>query len=452
MKRVTNRLWIFLALVAALVACEREGIKDLYIEKPFVPIQDVRGEAGYGKVSFAWTAPDSSSSLFYTELIAANVLPDSEPWRLVLPRNLDSLLMTGIPGGDYAFRFVSHAENGENVEVATLFLSVQSWDLEPPAAILNFDCQSAENTLLAYWQEPDHATYDHVVFEIYRQGTLLRSESVEKGSTGEMVFPDLDYHADYELKYYSVNARDIHSETCVVAFSTGGVAPAVPDILLSTSRIDYAHSGEITWTVSTDVDSLLVRFIDLNLENRLYRFGGARGREYLSLLPGGTVELKVQAMGTDGTWSLPQSRTIKTRLTDETYSLKVPNCLPSQDQRLSKLSERYYQALGRGTHDDYKVNPESAIYTFQEMATLREITLEWEILNIDELELLVNLEILRVNSGNPGRDNCPQVEYFLRVIDRLPRIKEVLMHANYPRHDQLKQELENNTKVIFRTL
>ncbi|MDR1274712.1 MAG: hypothetical protein LBK12_09210, partial [Odoribacteraceae bacterium] len=136
MKRVTNRLWILLALAAALVACEREGIKDLYIEKPFVPIQDVSGEAGYGKVIFAWTAPDSTSSLFYTELIATNVLPDSEPWRLVIPRNLDSLLVTDIPGGDYSFCFVSHAVSGESVEVATLSLSVQSWDLEPPATIL----------------------------------------------------------------------------------------------------------------------------------------------------------------------------------------------------------------------------------------------------------------------------------------------------------------------------
>ncbi|MDR1273372.1 MAG: hypothetical protein LBK12_02370 [Odoribacteraceae bacterium] len=452
MKRVTNHSWILLALAAAFVACEREGIKDLYIEKPFVPIRDVRGEAGYGKATFAWTAPDSASSLFYTELIATNALPGSEPWRLVIPRNLDSLLVTDMPGGDYSFLFVSHAASGESVEVATLSLSVQSWDLEPPATILDFTCLSAENTLLAYWQEPVHATYDRVVFEIYRQGALLRSESVEKGSTGEILLPDLDYHADYELRYYSASARDIRSESRAVAFSTGGAAPAVPEILPSTSRVDYAHSGEITWTVSAEVDSLLVRFIDLNGENRLYRFGGARGREYLSLLPGGTVELRVQARGTDGTWSLPRPREIKTRLADETYSLKVPNCLSSQDQRLSKLSERYYQALGRGTQDDYRANPESAIYTFQEMATLREITLDHEIINIDELELLVNLETLRVNAGNPGRDNCPQVEYFLRVIDRLPRVREVLVHANYPRHDQLKQELENSAKVTFRTL
>jgi hypothetical protein len=454
MKRVINRMWILLVLAAFAVACDREGTSDLYIKKEFVPIKNVQGEGGYGWVQFTLESPDSSSSLLYTELTFTR---NNAPQRFVFGRSpgsagsIDTMWINNLPGNDYSFRFVSYAEDGANVEVAVIPLTVQDWELEPPAPVAGFSCLSAENILLLYWVEPAHATYEGTVFDIYRAGTLVKTETVEKGSAGEIAIQGLDYHTDYELKYYSFSGRGIRSPERVVTFSTGGIAPPVPEITVSTSRIDYAHSAEITWTASP-ADSLLVRFIDLTNENREYRFGTTRGREYLSLLPGGTAELKVQARGTDGTWSLPQTRVIRTRMTDETYSLRVPNCLDSQDQRLSKLSERFYQALGHGTYDDYKASPESGIYTFQEMAVLQEITLDYEIRQIDELELLVNLQTLRVNANSPGATLCPQVEYFLQLVDRLPRLKEVIMHANYPRYAQLKEELEGNTKVVFRTL
>ncbi|MDR2414900.1 MAG: hypothetical protein LBD64_07955 [Odoribacteraceae bacterium] len=447
MKRAIHYSWTCLLLVAAIACEEREGTSGLYVEKTFVPIKNVRGEGGYGNATFTWEKPDSTSSLLCTKLTWET--PNGATGQHVINRYWDTLRLSELPGNDYNFRFVSIAEDGASVEVAAIPLTIQDQELEPPALLVDFNCLSAENTLLIYWKEPQHPTYARAVFEIYRSGAILESETIEKGSTGEISITDLEYNTAYELRYYSLSERGIRSEERVIPFSTGGSAPAVPGIQVSTSRIDYAHSAEITWTVNADIDSLLVRFIDLNGENRAYRFGGNRGREYLSPLPGGTTELKVQVRGTDGTWSLPQSRVIRTRLTDETYALKVPN---GPTSNLSKLSERFYQALGHGTHDDYKAHPESAIYSFQEMARLKEITLEYEIYNIDELELLVSLEALRINANAPALDLCPQVEYFLLLINRLPHIREIIVHPNYPRHDQLKSELEGNTKVTFKSI
>ena len=446
MKRAIYYSWTCLLLLAA-IACEREGTSGLYVEKQFVPIKNINGEGGYGNATFRWEKPDSTSSLLCTELTWETPIGAIE--RLVINRFWDTLRLDGLPGHAYNFRFVSISEDGARADVAAIPLTVQDRELEPPAPLLDFNCLSAENILLIYWKEPQHATYAQAVFEVYRSGALLDSKTVAKGSSGELTIAGLDYHTAYELRYYSLSERGVRSAEQVAPFTTGGSAPAVPGLQVSTTRINYAHSADIEWSVTPDVDSLLVRFTDLNGENRAYRFGGSRGRGYLSLLPGGTAELRVQAMGTDGTWSLPQPHTIRTRLADETYSLKIPN---GPTATLSKLSERLYQALGRGTYDDYKANPESAIYSFKELAGLKEITLEYEIYNIDELELLVNLEVIRINSAAPALDLCPQVEYYLQLINRLPRIKEIIVHPNYPRHNQLKEELEGSAKVTFRSV
>ena len=198
------------------------------------------------------------------------------------------------------------------------------------------------------------------------------------------------------------------------------------------------------------MDTVLIRYTDMNSEARECRFAADRWG-YLSLLPGGTVELEIQVKGTNGTWSFPKKQKIKTRLTEETYLPRIPN---GPSSNMSKLSEAMYQTLGRGTADQFKKDQNwLEEYSFKEMAELVDFACIWEIYRVDEIHLFVNLEVLKIQSyGSLTMANCPSVEEFKTLIDRLPKIKELQVVGGYPIYKKLETEFSNHPKIKFKKI
>ncbi len=425
-------------------ACERDGIEPdtLYGEAKFVPIDSVESSQDYGSVTFTWVKPDSSSSLLYTAISWKD--PEGADQRLNVPRHIDTVTLEGLATFEYTFKFRSYDEDGTGVDITSLQLSVEDWLQEPPAAVENLMTNVAENQLLLSWNHPVQRTYANVRFDVYAGDVLVKTVTVGKAETPQTEI-ELEHTTDYRLVYYSLNARNIRSAEATIPFRTGEWAPVAPGIALDHSRINYAHSGEITWTAGADTDSLRISYRDLNGEMRAYYFDATTGRGYLSLLPGGKVSVSVQAMGETNTWSIPVVSEITTLRTTELYRLRAGN----GNATMSKLSERFFYALGHGSYEDYKANPNNAYYTFAEMAQLKELTLQYEVEQIDEIELLTNLEMLIVLAAGPVLDKCPPVSEWLALADRLPKLTTLRVATGYPRYAELQAAFANHPQVTF---
>ncbi|MDR1756757.1 MAG: hypothetical protein LBR65_07365 [Culturomica sp.] len=444
MRTIVSKLWIILAWAVLGTACERDGIEPgtLYGEAKFVPIDSVKSSRDYGSVTFTWVKPDSSSSLLYTAITWEN--PEGEAEHVYVPRHIDTVTLAGLATFEYTFHFRSYAEDGTGMEITSVKLSVEDWLQEPPAAVTDLSADVAEQFLILNWTHPVQRTYAGVKFDVYAGEELVKTVTVGKEEAPQTEI-ELKHTTGYRLVYYSFNARNIRSAEAEIPFTTGEWAPAAPVIVLNKSRIDYAHSGEITWTAGGDTDSLRISYRDLNGEMRAYHFDATTGKGYLSLLPGGKTPVSVQAKGATNTWSIPVVSELTTRQTTDLYRLRAGN----GNTTMSKLSERFYNALGHGTYEDYKANPNGAYYTFAEMALLKELSLQYEVEQIDEIELLVNLETLIVLSPGPALANCPPVSEWLALADRLPLLKTLRVATGYPRYAELQAAFANHPQVTF---
>lgn len=431
MKKIFYTIWAVVSLSALLFcSCERDGWSEdeLYGTKTFKPVTGVTGEGSYGRAFLKWTLPDTTSSLNYTNVSWENAA--GEKGHKVFAKYLDSVWITGLTEAEYVFTVTSCGENGEKAASPELKLSVADWQKEPAAAIEEFKVMVAENFLFLDWKHPQHATYTGVQFKVYEGEQVVKETFVKKDEAPECAFTDLKFSTAYRLEYYSVNLMDSPSEAEEYAFETGLVAPKVPKVTKG-DRIDYAHSADLQWTPTSDMDSVLVKFTDMNGEKREYRFGAAEGKGYISLLPGGTISIEVQACGTNGTWSLPQTQEIKTRLKEEMVyvnDVKVAECL------VEKLG------AGNGPRD----------FAFEQLSGIKEVTMKYQISKIDEVELLVNLEVLQMTASYPPSvDASPTVEGFLQLIDRLPKIKELRVQRGWPRSADIEKAFKNHPKVKF---
>lgn len=434
MKKMNDIKWAAISLLALLFCnCERDGWDEsqLYILKSFQPVEQVAGEGGFGRVMLNWQLPDSTSSLNYIDVQWKTA--DGQEAHRVFAKYLDTVWIEGLAEADYTFKVVSCSDQGEKAESPEVPLFVTDWQKEPAAAIGNFSPSVAENFLFLDWKHPQHRTYTGVNFKLYEGETLVKEVFVKKDETPEYTFSDLKYSSAYQLTYQSVNLVDSLSGLGIYDFETGLVAPKVPEVTLG-DRINYAHSADIQWTLTADMDSLAVKFVNLNGEKQQYYFGiteDGKGEGYVSLLPGGTISIEVQARGTNGTWSLPQTQKIKTRLKEEVVHIndaKVAECL------VEKLG------VSAGTKD----------FSFEQLATIKEVTMKYQIQKIEEVELLVNLEILQMTASYPpGVDVSPTVESFLKLIDRLPKIKELRVQKGWPRSADIQKAFKDHPKVKF---
>lgn len=434
MKKMNYIKWAAISLLALLFCnCERDGWDEsqLYIPKSFQPVGQVAGEGGFGRVMLNWQLPDSTSSLNYIDVQWKTV--DGQEAHRVFAKYLDTVWIEGLAEADYTFKVVSCSDQGEKAESPEVPLFVTDWQKEPAAAIENFKLSVAENFLFLDWKHPQHRTYTGVNFKLYEGETLVKEMFVKKDETPEYIFSDLEYSTVYQLTFQSVNLVDSLSDPGIYDFETGLVAPKVPEVTLG-DRINYAHSADIQWTPTADMDSLAVKFVNLNGDKQQYYFGmteDGKGEGYLALLPGGTISVEVQARGTNGTWSLPQTQKIKTRLKEEMGNIsdvKVAECL------VEKLG------VSKGTK----------AFSFEQLATIKEVTMKYQIQKIEEVELLVNLEILQMTASYPPSLNvAPTVESFVKLIDRLPKIKELRVQKGWPRSADIQKAFKDHPKVKF---
>lgn len=451
MKRITYNLFFLLVTLAALFSgCSRDGAdQDFSVKTGFRPIANLEGQAGYGAAEFEWQLPDSTSSLFCIEVVYQT--GDNETSRQVISRYKDGVTIPGLEAANYTFTFTSIGEDGEKQVEAPISLDIIDWRKEPPAQVTLTRQMVAENSLMLNWTNPGHRTFDAVTFEIYKGDELIQSHKIPAVEQPEYIFSGLEFLVDnYSLKYYSVSPVGVCSDTVTWNFVTGDVPPAVPEVRVDVSEFDAAHCADVVWDKTADMDTVLIRFTDMNGEARECRFDANRWG-YLSLLPGGTVELEIQVKGTNGTWSFPKKQKIKTRLTEETYLPKIPN---GPQSNMSKLSEAMYQTLGRGTAAEFKQNNNwLEEYSFKEMAELVDFACIWEIYHVDEIHLFVNLEVLKIQSyGSLTMANCPSVEEFRTLIDRLPKIKELQVVGGYPIYKKLETEFANHPKIKFKKI
>lgn len=451
MKRITYNLFFLLATLAVLFSgCTRDGAdQDFSVKTGFQPIANLEGQAGYGAAKFEWQLPDSTSSLFCIEVVYQT--GDSETARQVISRYKNAVTISGLDAANYTFTFTSVGEDGERKVEDPVSLDVMDWRQEPPANVTLTRQMVAENSLMLNWTNPQHRTFGAVTFEIYKGDELVKSQKIAGTDAPEYIFTGLEFQVDsYSLKYFSVSPVGVSSDTSVWNFATGDVPPATPEVRVDLSDFDAAHCADVVWDKTADMDTVLIRYTDMNQEARECRFDADRWG-YLSLLPGGTVELEVQVKGKNGTWSFPKKQKIKTRLTEETYLPRIPN---GPSSTTSKLSEAMYQALGRGTADDFKKDQHwLEEYSFKEMAELRDFACIWEIYHVDEIHLFVNLEVLKIQSyGSLTAANCPSVEEFKTLIDRLPKIKELQVVGGYPIYKKLETEFSNHPKITFKKL
>ncbi len=431
MKKMIYMKWTAMSLLALLFCCcERNGWEDsdLYISKIFKPVEKVAGEGGYGKVMLNWQLPDSTSSLNYIDVQWR--MTDGKFFHKVFAKYLDTVWIEGLAEADYTFEVVSCSEEGEKAVSPELKLSVTDWQKEPSAPIENFSPMVAENFLFLDWEHPKHVTYTGVNFKLYQGENLIAEVFVKNENTPEYVFSNLEYSTAYQLIYESVNLVDSVSGQGIYDFVTGLVAPKVPDITTG-DRVSYAHSTDICWTPTEDMDSVLVKFVSMSGEKQEYKFEAVGGEGYLSLLPGGTISVDVQALGKNGTWSLPNTQKIKTRLKEEMVHIndaKVAECL------VEKLG------VAKGTRD----------FSFEQLAGIKEVTMKYQIEKIDEIELLANLEILQITSSYPPTvDKAPTPDDFLKLITRLPKIKELRVNKGWPKSTEIQKAFVDHPKVKF---
>lgn len=451
MKKITYNLFFLLATLAVLFSgCSKDGAdQDFSVKTGFQPISNLTGQAGFGAAEFTWQLPDSTSSLFCIEVVYQS--GDSISSRQVVSRYKDGVTITGLAAANYTFTFTSMGEDGEKQVETPISLDVIDWRQEPPAKVILTRQMVAENSLMLNWTNPQHRTFDAVTFEVYKGDELIQSQKIASTEQPEYIFTGLEFLTDnYLLKYYSVSSVGVCSDTVTWNFATGDVPPAVPEIRVDISDFDAAHCADVVWDQTADMDTVLIRYTDMDNELREYRFAADRWG-YLSLLPGGTVELEIQVKGTNGTWSFPKKQKIKTRLTEETYLPRIPN---GPSSNMSKLSEAMYQTLGRGTAEQFKKDQNwLEEYSYKEMAELKDFACIWEIYHVDEIHLFVNLEILKIQSyGSLTMTNCPSVEEFKTLFERLPKIKEFQVVGGYPIFKKLEEEFSNHPKIKFKKI
>lgn len=431
-------------------SCERSGLDDdkFYVKKEFRPVANFAAETGFGKATFKWDLPDSTSTLQYMELCWNDT--NDFPVRRILTKYQDTIRIDSLLAFDYTFRMVSHGEKGEISTTEPIVVSVKDWQLEPPVSISDLKMMIAENSLILDWVNPSQRVFAGVVFEIYKGGELVASHETGRAEAPSYVFMGLEYRTDdYELRYYSVSGKEIHSEVKALAFVTGDVAPVVPEIRLYTKRLDAAHCAELEWDDTEGLDTLLIRFKDLNGAMREYRYKG-NTNGYASLLPGGTTELEVQTKGTNGTWSFPVKQKIKTKLSDDTYVFRAGN--GPTGFGASKIAERLIALLGKGG----SVTATTA-FSFRELAGMEDFDFTLQLRWVDELELMVNVKLLKFkfassNSGVTASDKFTPAD-FVKLLDRLPLVEEVHLDGNLANFRAFKEVISAHPKIkVFKQI
>lgn len=462
MKKLIQKLGLVsLAILFVLAGCDKDGKNGwLYSENEggsgdFQPISNISGEAGWGYALVRWELPKSVKALTMVDVSWTNSEGVTEYRKMT---HFDDSLWLELDGSDYLFHLTSCGLAGESV-TDSISLQVPDWKAEPIELIKEVKTNVVGNELFITWTKNLHRAYAKSTFELYEgDGTLFRTIVRLKEESAAVTFSDLKYNTDYFVVYYSENLAGIRSEEVKYEFTTDLYAPDMPvietvdragELDMKNEKIEttvYAFSTEIKWVnIDTRMDSIAIKFYGLNpdvanpfdSENRKlheFRFAASDQSGYLTMLPGGSVTLSINAK-IDGEWTGARGQILTTKDPQATYKFRYKNT-PTASENKSHIGRGYEWNL---TGKDSGYNKDK-LYTYQELAEncASVFKLIYKPQMVDELVLfpLINQLIVGVNttmpSALPGQANgAPDIEEFISLIPRLKNLKTLQIRAGF---------------------
>lgn len=425
-------------------SCAKEGLdfdKMLGIDgdAKFQPISEIEAKGGFGNVELKWQLPEVGSSLFYIKLeYNLNGLQSQ-----ILSPYTDSLFIENLEEGNYKFILTSFGPEGE-YKGDTIETKITDWKLEPPAKIESTRVRAIKNKVQFSWQHPSHRTYEGTVVKLFREdGEFIFVDSLItiKNQEPVVIFEDQKYETNYKLKFYSFSEKGVCSEVDSVNLQIGEEAPEIPLLTHDKSRIDFAYNAEFRWFPTEGMDSLRIEFTGLGDKRYTYQYHQEE-YAYITGLPGGTVNLEISVKGKKS-WSLPETMSVTTKHPKDTYIFREGN-FPAGGSG-NKLEDNFATAVGNntGVGKNYK-------YPFENLLKMTEFHMQWKPIWIDELELFINLEKITVGGSGmqtPGfTGGHPDLQQFIDVVARLPKLTTLTVYKGYILFDQLKTEFTDTAK------
>lgn len=442
MKKIFQKFGLFsLALLLLVAGCEKEGENEwLYSESEsgngaFQPISNITGEADWGYACVRWDLPQSVQALTLIDVSWTNTEGVTTYKKMT---HFEDSLWLPLEESHYMFHLTSRGAAGEAV-TDSIGLYVPDWKAEPVELIQDVKTSIAGNEIYINWTKNLHRAYAKSVFQIYdTTRVLVQTMSRLKEESASLKFTDLKYNTDYILHYYSENLAEGKTDFEEVTFKTELYAPDMPqiEVLDHAGEKDfagntivttvYAYSTEIQWkNIDSRMDSLSIKFVGLNNEEHEFRFKATDEKGYLTLLPGGTVNLLLRAL-IDGEWTGARGQEFTTKDPNDTYIFRAPN---SYDNN-SKIGQGFVaQVKGVATY-----TPKSK-YAYSLMVEKcpdkYEIRMKPKML--DEVELFPTITTLVIGDANQpvlhpdygAGQMAPKLDEFKKLIPRLLKLQTI---------------------------
>lgn len=438
---------VSLAIGMLTTGCDKKGENEwLYSESEpgngdFSPITNIKGETGWGYAIVRWDLPASLKPLTLIDVSWTNAENVTEYKKMT---HFEDSLWLALEGSDYKFRFTSCGAAGEKV-TDSIQLQVPDWKAEPIENIQNLAYRVIENKIDLKWTPTNHRAYAQTTFNVYDQDeNPVKSIVRKKEESTSAMISDLDYNTDYILRYYSENLAGTKTDTSEISFKTDIYAPEMPLIRIldhagekdSANNIItttvYAFSTEIQWeNIDPAMDSISIKFTGLNDEACDFRFKTSDKKGYLTLLPGGTVNLAINAK-INGEWTGSRAQELTTPTPEDTYVFRYPN---STADKMSKIGQSFAKSSGLNNYTNGKK------YTYGLM--IEKCPTEFKIYMkpkmVDEIELFPTIETLIVGVDNtmpsiaPDKTGqvAPEIGEFERLVPRLVKLKVIKIRKNF---------------------
>ena len=472
MKKIIQKLsLVSLAILFLMAGCNKDGENGwLYSESEsgngdFQPISNVTGETGWGYALIRWDLPASVKGLTMVDVSWTNAEGVTEYKKMT---HFEDSLWLGLEGSDYMFRLNSLGTAGESV-MDSILLKVPDWKAEPLELIREVKTNVVGNELFITWTKNLHRAYANTTFILTKKDESWSRTIVRlKEESSSVTFSELDYSTDYVLTYYSENLAGGKTEEVTQEFATDLYAPDMPVIELvdRAGEVDkknetivttvYAFSAAIKWkNIDTRMDSIAIKFSGLNTESENpfdpahrqvheFRFKASAEEGYLTLLPGGSVTLSINAK-INGQWTGARGQIITTKEPQDTYKFRYKNT-PTASENKSHIGRGYEWNL---TGKDGGYNKDK-LYTYQELAencaTVYKLIYKPQM--VDEIVLfpLINQLVVGVNNTMPGylpgqTNGAPEIEEFMELIPRLKNLRTLQIRKGFGGNAKFRDDM-----------
>lgn len=450
MRKIIKKLsFVSLGIMLLIAGCNKEGNNDwLYSESEtgngaFRPVENLKGECGYGYGYVRWDLPESVDGLSMIDVSWTNAENVTEYKKLT---HFEDSLWVFLEASEYIFRVTSCGTAGERVMDSIIF-HVPDWKAEPVEIVQNLSAVISENIVTFKWETNTHRAFSKTTFEVWDAGENLVSTIVRtKDESTTAKFTGLDYFTDYELRYYSENLAGIATETVIYDFKTKRKAPTMPVIEVDDTQRGtdlagnhiagvYAYSSDIKWSEpEAGTDSLRISFVGLNDENYEFRFkasGNEEGKRigWLTFLPGGktTINVSIKYVN-DEEWSEEKEQEIETKNPESVFTFRVKNGPNKSGDKLWEAFSGNYN--GGSVHTPYTYKQ---LYDIVNNKKDKTFLVYWKPCYLDELELCPTMEVLNLGGTSypTNAAQAPALREFIRVVDHLPKLTKIIIPNNY---------------------